>query len=146
LKAPETLIDVGLTFVPEPAVVQPDGQISPGEWYTIISPAVGLAPFAEESMDRMTEPLGLQSTGGSSGPQIFHCCPFGSAAKAITVSPAAVRHDAGAVKVVVSGPLLKKAQPEREVAVGMAFTCEDFEVGNQEHTSKKIFAAKINDL
>jgi hypothetical protein len=57
-----------------------------------------------------------------------------------------VRHDAGAVKVVVSGPLLKKAQPEREVAVGMAFTCEDLEVENQEHTSKKISAAKVNDL
>lgn len=31
LNAPETLTDVGLTLAPEPAVVQPEGQISPGE-------------------------------------------------------------------------------------------------------------------
>jgi hypothetical protein len=48
------------------------------------------------------------------------------------VSGQAVEHDAGALNVVVSGPLFVKLQPEREVAVGMIFTCEDFETENQQ--------------
>jgi hypothetical protein len=59
-------------------------------------------------MDRITLPLGLQFAGGSHNPQLaFHSASAGSVAMAIAVSAAAVMHDAGAVKVVVSGPLLK---------------------------------------
>jgi hypothetical protein len=49
----------------------------------------------------------------------------------MAVSTTAVAHDAGAVNVVVSGPLFKRLQPEREVAVGMLFTCEEFEAYDQ---------------
>ena len=46
----------------------------------------------------------------------------------------AVEHDAGAVNVVVSGPLFVRLKPEREVAVGMMFTCKDFKTENQQGT------------
>jgi hypothetical protein len=67
LNAPEMLVDVGLGLAAAPTVAQPRGQISPGELYGTNMPAVGLVPCAEEARDRMAEPEGLQSTGGSQG-------------------------------------------------------------------------------
>lgn len=84
-----------------------------------------MGPNAAESMDRITDPFGLQSAGTCCTLQLSYPKPSGPDASAIIVTAAAVRHDAGAVKVVVSGPLLNRVSPEREVAVGMiVFMCE----------------------
>lgn len=104
LNAPEMMVDVGLSLAAAPTVAQPAGQTSPGEWYTMIMPAFGLLPSAEESMDRMTEPEGLQSADGRTSHFACHWKKVGSVTGPIAMAKG-VEHDAGAVNVVVSGPL-----------------------------------------
>jgi hypothetical protein len=63
LKAPETILDVGLILVAAPAVVQPEGQSNPGEWYRMISSATGFPASWADATEVITGPGGSQSNG-----------------------------------------------------------------------------------
>jgi hypothetical protein len=61
--APEIVVDVGLTLVAAPAVVQPAGHTSPGEWYGTSWSAAGLPAAWAAAREVMMGPGGEQSKG-----------------------------------------------------------------------------------
>lgn len=104
--APESDNEPVSSFTASPAVVQADGQAIPGELYAKKAPCHGPAVVVGVAMSSMDLPEGKQSPKRAglqlSAKYPIHGCPV---YPSITL-PAAVEHDSGAVKVVVSGPTL----------------------------------------
>lgn len=106
LKTPDTLLDVGLILVAAPAVVQPKGQSNAGDWYIMTSAATGFKASWTDATEVMAGPGGSQSSGRCLLQWTVQSIMDKYLARAIPVSKA-VEHEAGAVKVVVNGPLFR---------------------------------------